>query len=425
MARSFTGKEQLARVLMCVALLTASFGTVAKELVYWSMWNEPEPQAKALRAVMAEYSKTHPDVTFKVVWNGRQNQTKLRSAIQAGIKVDLMDQDGDQLVGGLQKAGGALELTRELDATFKSSLLPGVLDLYAPDGKVYQIPYIYNTVNFWYNREMLKRVGAAAPKTWDDLLTVCGAVKKSGKTALVIEGNQADYNMLYFTHLLERIYGAGGVPRLFNEKSGDAWKQAGVLKAAQMTRDLWDKGCIAKDARGFQYPAGQQTVALGDSMGELVGSWLPAELHDSAGDDFPWGAFNFPAVRDGKGRSTDVQVALLSLVVLKTSTQPKEALDYAKFAVGEKAQAILVKVGQVGVTRKGVPWPANLADAEKSAREATALSALGGGLSIAQPEFAATVFNPEFNKFFLGETSVQQLTETLAAKTRAHWLKQK
>lgn len=413
------------RSLVVVALALTALGVSAKELVFWSMWNEPEPQAKALRAVMAEYTRAYPDVSFKVVWNGRQNQTKLRGAIQAGIKVDLMDQDGDQLVGGLQKAGGAMELTRELDAAFKASLLPGVLDLYATEGKVYQIPYIYNTVNFWYSRELMKKAGATAPKTWDELLAVCAAVKKIGKSALVVEGGQADYNVLYFTHLLERIRGAGTVPSLFNDKSGNGWLQPGVLEAAQLARSLWDKGCIARDAKGFQYPAGQQTVALGDSMGELVGSWLPAELHDSAGADFAWGAFNFPAVKAGKGKASDLQVALLSLMILKSSTQQKEALDFAKFVVGEKAQLIMVKLGQVGVTRKGVAWPANLADAEKSAREATALSALGGGISLVQPEFAATVMYPEFNKFFLGETTARQLTETLASKTKAYWLQQR
>ena len=426
---TYTPGRRMSRCTLVASALALSalttLGASAKELVFWSMWNEPEPQAKALREVMAEYTKAHPGVTFKVVWNGRQNQTKLRGAVQAGVKVDLMDQDGDQLVGGLQKAGGAMDLTRELDASFKNSLLPGVLDLYATDGKVFQIPYIYNTVNFWYSKEMLKKAGATPPKTWDELLAVCAAVKKIGKNALVVEGTQADYNVLYFTHLLERIYGSGAVPGLMNDKTGSGWQQPGVMQAAQMARSLWDKGCIAKDARGFQFPAGQQTVAMGDSMGELVGSWLPAELRDSAGDDFPWGSFNFPAVSGGKGKASDVQVALLSMMILKSSTQQKEALDFAKFVVSEKAQQIMSKTGQVGVTRKGVAWPANLASAEQSARAATALSALAGGVSIAHPEFATTALYPEFNRFFLGDTTAPQFIEALVSKTKAYWLKQR
>ncbi|MCW5320942.1 carbohydrate ABC transporter substrate-binding protein [Verminephrobacter aporrectodeae subsp. tuberculatae] len=409
------------KLLLSTLLGAAAMGLSAKELSFWSMWNEPEPQAKALRSVMAAYTRAHPDVTFKVVWNGRQNQTKLRSALQAGAKVDFMDQDGDQLFGGLQAAGAGLEITQDMDPAFKDSLLPGALDIYARNGRVYSVPYVYNTVNFWYNRELMQKAGASVPKTWDELLGLCSAVQKVGKSALVIEGNVSDYNMLYFSHLLERIYGANSMVRLFEDKTGNGWTQPGVLQAVQMARALWDRGCIPKDARGFQYPAGQQTIALGDSMGALVGSWLPTELSESAGKDFPWGAFNFPAVKNGKGQQTDLQVALLSMMVLKTAPNPREAVDFIKFVVSEQAQKILVTEGQVGATRRAVAWPAALADAEKSAREATALSNFGGGLKMLYPDFTATVLAPEFNKMFLGEGTPQQLVNTLATKTREFW----
>jgi raffinose/stachyose/melibiose transport system substrate-binding protein len=418
--------RNLARsVLVAGCLLAGALGASAKELTFWSMWNEPEPQAKALRSVMAAYTKAHPDATFKVVWNGRQNQTKLRAALQAGVKVDFMDQDGDALYGGLQSAGAGLEISKELNQSFRDSLLPGTLNLYADQGKIYSIPYVYNTVNFWYNRELMKKAGATPPKTWDELIGLCGALQKVGKSALVIEGNVSDYNMLYFSHLLERTYGSGSMAKLFADRSGNGWTQPGVLQAAQMSRTLWDKGCISKDARGFQFPAGQQTIALGDSMGALVGSWLPTELSQSAGDDFPWGAFNFPTLKGGAGKQTDLQVSLLSMMVLKTAPNPKEAVDFIKFVVSEPAQTLLVKEGLIGSTRKGVPWPAALAEAEKSAREATALSNFGGGLKMTQPEFTAITLAPEFNKMFLGDTTPQQLVATLAAKTRDYWAAKK
>ena len=414
-------KKSVLASLLCAA----AAGVSAKELVFWSMWNEPEPQAKALRSVMAEYTKAHPDVTFKVVWNGRQNQTKLRAALAAGTKVDFMDQDGDQLFGGLQAAGAGLDISKDLDAKFKDAMLPGALGLYANGDKVYSIPYVYNTVNFWYNRDLMKKAGGAAPKTFDELLGLCAAVQKVGKSALVIEGNVSDYNMLYFSHLLERTYGSGSMAKLMEDKSGAGWQQAGVLEAANMTRSLWDKGCIAKDARGFQYPAGQQTIALGDTMGELVGSWLPTELSESAGPNFPWSAFNFPAVKGGKGKQTDLQVALLSMMVLKTAANPKEATDFIKYVVSDSAQKTLVKEGQIGATRKGVAWPAALADAQKAASEATGLSNFGGGLKMSYPEFTATVLAPEFNKMFLGDITGQQLIATLASKTKEYWVNKK
>ena len=68
-----------------------------------------------------------------------------------------------------------------------------------------------------------------------------------------------------------------------------------------------------------------------------------------------------------------------------------------------------------------VEWPAILADAFTSASNATALSNFGGGLNLAYPEFWGTVMKPEYNKMFLGQTTPEQLVQTLVAATQAHW----
>lgn len=402
--------------------LTAGAANAA-ELVFWSMWNEPEPQAAALRKIMDNYTKAHPETTFKVIWNGRQNQTKLRAALQAGTQVDFADQDGDQLAGGLQKEGLGYEIAADLGDT-KTALLPGVLDLYAAEGKIEQVPYIYNTVNIWYNKDMLAEAGGVVPQTLDELFTLCGKLKESGKSALVTEGNVGFYQVLYFSHLLARAKGSDAMIKAFEVKDGSGWSDPAVLDAAKSARKFWEAGCIAEDARGFQYPAGQQTIALGDTMGELVGSWLPTELTESAGADFPWGAFNFPAVAGGVGKATDIEVGLVSMMVLKASPNAKEAAGFVNYLLSEEAQNILVADGGVGVVRDAVEWPTVLADAHASAKNATALSGFGGGLGVSYPEFNATVLTPEFSKMFLGQSTPEDFVKVLVDKTKEYWASQ-
>lgn len=406
---------------VAIGVLAYAGNAAASELTFWSMWNEPEPQAKALKTIMDAYTKANPGTTFKVVWNGRQNQTKLRSALQAGIAVDFMDQDADQLVGGLQKEGLGLQLDGVLDDATTSSFLPGVYDLDAPGGKHFQVPYVYNTVNFWYNKDMLQQAGSTPPKTWADLIAVCDAVKKLGKQALVIESNNADYNFLYFSSLIERTLGSGAVVKLMDDKSGAGWSQPAVLAAAKDERQLWDAGCISPDARGFQWPAGQQTVALGDTMGELVGSWLPTELQSTAGDDFPWGSFDFPSVDNGVGKNTDIEAELLSMLVLKSTTHKDEVISFLKYLMSDEAQKVLVAEGGVGVTRKGVEWPPVLADASKSAAGATAVTGFGGSMGVVYPDFHTTTVLPEHNKMFLGQTTPEQFVATMVEKTKEYW----
>lgn len=426
------GLGALAAILLLGAAVPGANAEPVK-LVFWSMWNETEPQAKALQALMSEYTQAHPDVTFAPVWNGRQNQTKIRSALAAGTAIDFVDQDADQIAGGLMKEGLGYPIDAALGTPidgdskpFRDIFLPGTLDLLADGQAHYLVPYVYNTVNFWYNKEMLSDAGVTAPPaTWDELLAMCKAVAGKDKQALVVEGNIADYNILYFSHLIERQKGAGALKTLFEDKSGDGWRDPAVLAAAKMERQLWDEGCISPDARGFQYPAGQQTIALGDSAAELVGSWLPTELADSAGADFPWGSFNFPAVKGGAGKATDLQVALLAFMVLKDSKNADQAVDFLKFVMSENGQKTLVQTGGVGVTRVGVAWPPVLASAYDAASKATALSLFGGGLQVSYADFNATVLAPEHNKMFLGQITPEQLVDTLATKTKEYWAAKK
>ena len=393
----------------------------AAELTFWSMWNEPEPQAAALRAIMDAYTKANPDTTFKVVWNGRGNQTKIRGALQAGTPIDFMDQDGDQLAGGLQKQDQLYQLDEMIGADVRDAFLPGAYEIYAKGGKHFQVPYVYNTVNFWYNKDLLKEAGASVPQTWTELLAMCDTVKKNtGKYAVVVEGTDTAYTMLHFSHLLERQLGANALVTIFEDKSGESWKDPAVLDSARKAVSLWGT-CIADDARGFQYPAGQQSIALGDSMSELVGSWLPTELIDSAGPDFPWGAFNFPAVEGGKGKQTDLQVALLSMAVLKDAPHPEETVTFLKFLMSEEAQKILVEQGNVGVTRKGVAWPPILEEAYQAAEKATVLTNIYGGLSIDYADFYTTVFSPEQNYMFLGQKTPEEFITIMSAATKKYW----
>lgn len=411
-------KNSIAALPLLAATLTAPAS--AGEVVFWSMWNEAEPQAQALRDIMGAYTAKNPETTFKVVWNGRQNQTKLRQALAAGTPVDMMDQDSDQLAGGLQLQKQLRNIAGELDADVKDALLPGILTIYGQQDTVEQLPYIYNTVNFWYDKAAMEKIGTP-PATWGDLISLCGKAREAGTHLLVIEGNVAFYNQAYFSHYLARKNGADAMAKAFADKSGEGWKDPAVMEAAKATRQLWDAECIAKDARGFQYPAGQQTIALGETVAELVGSWLPTELSATTGPDFGWGAFSFPTVPGGKGKSTDLEVATVSAAVLKDAPNAAEAIGFINYLMSEESQKLLVEKGGVAVTRKGVEWPAALADAATAAANATALTPYGGGLNVYYPEFSSQVLLPEFNKMFLGETTPEQFVDKLVGETKKFW----
>src|SRR5688572_24575190 len=214
-------------------LLVAALGIVRAQdpvtLVFWSMWNETEGQARVIQQAIAKFEADNPNIKIEAVWNGRQNQTLVRTAVTGGGQViDLMDQDSDQIAGGLMREGFALPLNDYLDQPaldreepLRDVFLPNTLEMFALDGNIYQLPYIYNTVQFWYDKRIFEEVGIEVPQTWDDFLAACDSLLEAGYAPIAAEGNEPGYAAFYLTEMLARIKGPGWLREAAADKTGE------------------------------------------------------------------------------------------------------------------------------------------------------------------------------------------------------------
>jgi ABC-type glycerol-3-phosphate transport system substrate-binding protein len=342
-----------------------------------------------------------------------------------------MDQDADQVAGGMVAAGLGLDLTELLDSTaldedvpLRDVFVPGVLNMFDLDGKTYLLPYIYNTGQFFYNKDIFTEAGVGEVNTWDDLLNACDQIMATGKNVFAIEGTEPGYNTNYFVYLMARLKGVGWLTQAANDPTGEMWRDPAVLQAAQMSRELWDKGCIPEVSKGYKWPQAQQTIAAGETAAELVGSWLPTELLSATGPDFNWGALNFPEVEGGAGKNTDLMAFILSFMILKDSEHPAEAGELLKFLVTEESQQTMVDMGVVGVTRKGVAWPDNIKEAQAAAEVATAVFGEGDGLQGSNAEYWTKVLRDPFNAMFVGQTTPEEFVDNLVTDSAAFWAAQ-
>jgi hypothetical protein len=84
----------------------------------------------------------------------------------------------------------------------------------------------------------------------------------------------------------------------------------------------------------------------------------------------------------------------------------------------------MVDMGVVGVTRKGVAWPANIAEAQIAAENATAVFGEGDGLQGSNAEYWTKVLRDPNNNMFVGQTTPEQFVENLVKDTAAFWANQ-
>ncbi|MFN8530599.1 MAG: extracellular solute-binding protein [Anaerolineae bacterium] len=426
-------KAFLVSVLASVLLLALGIGLVSAQdqitLVFWSMWNETEGQARVLQDAIAGFEAANPNVHIEAVWNGRQNQTLVRTAISGGNQViDIMDQDADQIAGGLMREGFALALNDYLqqpaldhEEPLADVFLPNTLNMFSLDEQIYQIPYIYNTVQFWYDKRVFDEVGITPPQTWDELLAACDTLNAAGYAPIAAEGNEPGYAAFYLTEMLARLKGPGWLQQAAADPTGEMWRDPAVLQAAQMTRTLWDNGCVPPETLGYVWPQGQNTLAFGTAAMELVGSWLPVELQNATDPDFQWGGFSFPSVEGGVGSPSDVYALLLAFMINKDTAHPDEAFAFLRYIMSDAIQQEFTDVSLVGVTNKYITWNPIIADASTVAAAATATYGDVDGVASLYSEYLNTILYPTYVSLWQGGVTPEAFVETMATQSAQYW----
>ena len=61
------------------------------KVVYWSMYNEMEPEAKAIAKAAEMFMRDYPDCTVEIQWVGRSNQDLVGPALEGGEQLDILD----------------------------------------------------------------------------------------------------------------------------------------------------------------------------------------------------------------------------------------------------------------------------------------------------------------------------------------------
>ncbi len=341
------------------------------KLVYWSMWNQTEPQAQVLERAVRDFEKANAGVKVEINWNGREIRKTLQPALDNKQVIDIWDEDLERVV----KTWGAyaLKLDPYLEKSYpttggkgyKDAVMGSLLDLarfYAPDKGVYAVPYQPFMFNIMYNKDHFKKAGIAkAPDTWAELTDAMAKLKAAGFIPLTVDDAYMDTLPGYY---LARAKGYKWVESLVKDKTNALWDDPAVLQMARAFEDLAKRGFIAPTAASNKWPAGQQDVAAGTVTMYLNGTWLVNEIMGTTGPEFPWGTFAFPTVPGGVDDRTAANYGAQAFQINKDCKNPDAAFALLVHLTTGKWDAELAK-GSYGVPVGGTTdWPVQLAEAK-------------------------------------------------------------
>lgn len=295
-------------------------------------------------AVVEAFRQANPDIEVDVTYaDTDQLQSTLRTQLSSGTAPDVFTvwpgNGNPAAVKVLEEGGYLADLS---DYGFVSKIAEGDKSVTQVDGKTYIVPVTFNGIGAIYNKETLKEIGGTEPKTWDDVLNLCGKAREKGKVLLAL-GNQTPW----VTQLVDYALAATTVYTKdadFDERlsageatfSGSAWKDT-----LQQYLDLDKADCFTENPNGTSYETSISDVAQDKAVGVVQVTTSIPQVQKEAGEDTELGMFALPATNDAAGTRIPgaVSAAYGLNAASKHTAEGRKFIEFLASAEGQKVYA--------------------------------------------------------------------------------------
>ena len=328
-------------------------------LVYWPMWAETEPQGMVI-AQAAEAFTEATGVKVDINWaGGRDTRKTLTPALDAGETIDVFDEDIERVNitwGKYLYDIGAMYDASALSGAQNATLINLAKEL--GGGTLKSVPYQPSTFLVMYSKDAFDKAGiTAAPKTWDEFLAACEALKGQGIIPLTVDDA---YAAAFFGYMVDRVAGFDTAKAI---AAGDFVNPA-ILETAQVIEDMVKKGYIDPRAAANVWPAGQNNISDGSVAMYLNGTWLPNEIKNQTPEGFRWGTFALPQAKPAGDGPEANQYGAQCFAVNKDTKYPNAAFAFIEWMTsGEWDQKLATDTLGVPMANDAT-WPDALAEAK-------------------------------------------------------------
>lgn len=398
----------------------------AKTFTYWSSWSEGEPQQKVLAKAIDDFT-ADTGIKVDVEWVGRDNFKKLSPTLNAATTpVDLVDGAQRNVKSVMLDTGSALDMSSTYatkvdgeDKTIDEVIPKRYTDLIESKGKPWMVPYEVASSAFWYNKATQTAVAANPPKTWDELISALQASKDAGHAPLALDGDIAPYNLYYFAELAVRELGAGGLNKAAGDKTGEAFRSPGILKAAQHVEELVKKGFFAPGYASSKFPALQQEFAAGKADYMYNGSWIPSETASYIAPGFDFGSFPMPLTEEGGDASAEAY--LIGFAIPKKAAHASAAEKFISYFLNKDRLTPIATEAQNLTPRSDIAAPKALTDVKKALDASSTLHGQFDGVVDDYSDWTTKVLQPLDNDLIFGKRTAASFVDELAKQTKAYW----
>ena len=361
------------------------FGVDAKKPLEVWIFDGGFGQAYAKDIHQPLFKTKYPEVEIK--HNSTKEITKvLQPRFAGGNPPEVIDNSGANAMdfGALAQDGQLADLGPLLDAPswddpstkVRDILDPAVVEIGTYDRKFSVLGYVNYIHGIWYSQKVFRDNGWEVPKTWDEFLKLCEAIKKSGKMApFTYAGKHPQYLYEPLLTMAAKIGGNEVLVNIDNLEDG-AWSSEPMRTAASAWAEIGAKylleGTAGLDHVQTQTAQNKYQVAMLPS-----GSWLENEQKTTTPGDFEYGMFAIPdfTASDKLPYGTLHTQPGESFMVSAKSANPQGGIEYLRAMLSKKAAGDFSELVRTVSVVKGAGEGRELSPGAKSAT--AALTAAG------------------------------------------------
>lgn len=302
-----------------------------------------------MKDVIAKFEQDHPNVT--VTFTNQMPKFEdgsVQTILRSGGGPDVLELSaGPARVGQLIKNGLIPEINEIYsEENLTANLRPYVLkqlDAYS-EGKYSEVVSGIDVFQVYYNKAIFARLGLAEPKTWEEFLHICAAVKDGGVLPIVAGFRDNLQGGWMFGNIVQAVAGTQAMTEVIY---GDGkFDQPALIRAAQTLSDFVDKGYI-DGGQASALGSDQSMAAFFQGRGAMTvlgqTHLIRAETNDKV-DISQFGSFLMPSPNPGQAPAATAGLGT-SWVMNPTSHAPKASRDWLRWVASEEYVTMALKSG--------------------------------------------------------------------------------
>lgn len=287
-------------------------GTAAGEAVTIKLFsNLPDRkngQGLVEQMIIDEYMAANTNVTIEVeALDEEAYKTKFKAYAMDGMPDVVSIWGQPSFLDEVLDAGVLAELNEDDYADY--GFIPGSLEGFKKDGKLYGLPRNTDIQLVYYNQKMFDDNGWKVPATYEDLIALCGDIKAAGITPMAMDGGDGWPMACFLTDIMVKVAGIDYADVVSNAVATGDFTAPEIKQATQILVDSANAGMFQTGYDSQDYGTAMNLFTNGQAAMFSMGSWessmaLNEDIAPEIRDNIR--AFTLPAVEGGKGGAKDI-----------------------------------------------------------------------------------------------------------------------